>query len=82
MICVLDAIILTYLASIGYQRCEKFKSWWKIMATKKEDKKCLKACPSTGFVVGPYGLCTAALGLRICDDYIHNTVTILLLGFL
>jgi hypothetical protein len=82
MICVLDAIIMTYLGSIPYQRCQEFKSWWKLKFRRKEDNTYLKACQPTGFVIGPYGICNAALGLRICDDYIQNTVTVLLLGVL
>lgn len=82
IICVANAIVLTYLASIPLQRCQKFKSWWTLMLSRMEDMKTLKACKQFGFDLGPYGICTAALGLRICDDYIQNTVTIILLGFI
>lgn len=82
IICVVNAIMLTYLASIPLQRSKKFKTWWTLMLSRKEDMKILKACKPFGFDLGPYGLCTAALGLRICDDYIQNTVTIILLGFI
>ncbi len=82
MICVVNAVALTYLGSIPYRHSENFKSFWAKLLTRKEDKRLLRACKPIGFELGPYGLCTTALGLRICDDMIHNTVTILLLGFL
>ncbi len=82
IICVVNAIILSYMGNIPYQQFLRFKLWCSSMKLGKEDKRRLKACKSAGFSLGPYGICTAALGLRICNDYINNTVTILLLGFL
>lgn len=82
LICVADAVILNYLGGTPYQRSQQFKLWWSFQLRRKDDIRYLKACRATGFILGPYGPCTPVLGLRICDDYIHNTLTILLLGVL
>lgn len=73
VICVVDAVVLTYLGNIPYQQTVNFGSFWRLLLTKKEDRRQLKSSKPSGFDLGPYGLCTLALGLRICDDYINNT---------
>lgn len=78
LICVIDSIVLSYLANIRCQHCKTFKKPWKRALRKWEDKKIYNACKPNGFDLSPYGVCTASLELRICDDYMHNTVVVIL----
>ncbi len=77
--CFVFALLLTCFAGILYTHCKKFKNYWGWQIQKKEDRKRLRSCKIFGFMLGPYGIAYAKLGLRICDDIIQNTVTILLL---
>lgn len=79
VLCFVIAILLTYLSGIPYKNSLKFKKYWTLFIRNKEDKKVLLACKPFGFVLGPYGIAKASLGLIICDDIIHNTVTAILL---
>ncbi len=62
-----------------YTQTKKFKTFWTLNSLRKEERKRLQACKPTGFVLGPYGVCASKLGLHICDDIVHNTVTMILL---
>ncbi len=74
------ALLLTFLASTSIKHSRNFQTYWMRQPLGRECKKRLYACKPMGFNLGPYGACTTKLGLNICDDIIHNTVTIILLG--
>jgi len=74
------ALILTHLANFPFKNTRIFGLYWRHFANNKENKRLLRTCRPCGFSLGPYGVARALLGLQICDDIIHNTVTVLLLG--
>ncbi len=80
-LCFAVALLLTFLGSTPNKQTKKFKTFWALDFLRIEDRKRLRACKPTGFVLGPYGVCTSKLGLHICDDIVHNTVTMILLDY-
>ncbi len=79
-LCFVLALLLTKLANIPYRNSQMFKTHWTKFVRNKGHRKLVHACVPIGFLLGPYGLAKAKLGLNICDDIIRNTVTLLLLG--
>ncbi len=80
IICFVVAIVFTYLVGLPYKNLETFKTYWLTKVHCKENRKVLRSLRSCGFQMGPYGVSTSKLGVKICDDIIQNTVTVLLLG--
>ncbi len=80
ILCFALALLLTYLANFPYKNTKIFKSYWKQFVIRREDRQKLRSCVPVSVNLGPYGKATAMLGLKICDDIIRNTVTMLLLG--
>lgn len=76
---ILLLCILTYFGSIPYNSVDSVKRHWEMRATRKRDKKRIRAIPNFGFTIGPYGFITAYHGLSLCDDIVNNTITVLLL---
>lgn len=81
-VCLAVAIVLTYLANLPRKSMFNFVRLWTILCNQKYDKRMLMACKPAGFSVGPYGIATSKLGICICDDILHNTVTMLLVGII
>lgn len=80
VICFTYALLLTLLANIPYKNSKRFVKFWRIHLVNKEDHKPIRACKTTGVILGPYGFGRAQLGINICDDMIHSMITIILLG--
>lgn len=80
MVCFVIALALTYLANLPRKNLVNFKLNFMGIKLTRKDRKTVTACQSSGFSVGPYGIATSKLGLCICDDIVHNTVTLLLLA--
>lgn len=73
------AITVTNGVGIPRKNVSRFRELAKMERLSRENRQRLRAIPDVGFVVGPYGICSAPVGLRICDDIINNTATIILL---
>ncbi len=73
------AILFTQLFVIPYKHSTQFKKYWVCHVRRKEEKKLLQSCKPSGVLIEPYGVGRPIMGLIICDDIIHNTVTALLL---
>lgn len=78
--CYIVAILMTAYADIPRQNALRFHFYWKRQLVMKIDRKKFQSFPNViGFNVGSYGLATAALGIRICDDIVRNAVTLIIL---
>lgn len=79
ILCFTLAILLTYLFNIPHKNSKKFFKFWMLHLRKNEDKKTIRALMPIGLKLGPYGLATSKLGIRICDDMIQNMIDLILL---
>lgn len=80
VICFVIAIMLTYLMDLSYKSMLQFQYFWKRNLKRRQEKQMLKTCVPIGILVGPLGVGTANLGLRICDDIVDNAVSLLIMG--
>lgn len=76
------AMVLTYLAGLPLRNLLSFKRSWLNCSLGKGERKTLNACKSVGFSLGCYGTANSVLGLHICDDIVHNIVTLALIDIL
>lgn len=74
------AIIFTIMASIPAENVTGFKEFWRQRVTQKRMRLLLAAVPKVGYDLGPYGVVTQEMGLTICDDFVQNTVDLMLLS--
>lgn len=80
VICIMTAIIFTYLYGLPYDHSRIFKRYWVSNASTKYGKKLIQSFKPFGLELGCYGLCHKELGMRVSEDIIHNTIDLLLLG--
>lgn len=73
------ATVLNALAGIPSVNVRWFCKNWKRMVKTKLARRLLKSVPVIGFVIGPYGIATATLGLLICEDIVNNVLRLMLL---
>lgn len=73
------AVIFTLLASIPGDNSNEFKEYWRQRLYQKKARMLLDSTPQVGYKMGPYGQVTNEMGLTICDDYVQNTVDLLLM---
>lgn len=78
-ICFTVAISFNFISHFPCRNSMYFKLCWKEFLVKKEEKRMMWSCKVIGFYLGPYGMATSALGLRICDDIVNNSVNLLLI---
>lgn len=77
--CFIYVLFLTCLANIPYKNSKRFLKFWQLYVRKKEELRNVRGCRPIGLNAGPYGMVTNQLGILICDDIIHNMITIILL---
>lgn len=75
--CFVVAIILTHKFEFFVKNGDKFRRDWRGLLTTSETKKMLKSLQRIGIKLGPYGMVTGRLGIEICGDIIHNSITLL-----
>lgn len=79
-IIIVAAIMGPYVGGFQVRNVPKFRELANKEHLSRENRMCLKAIPDVGFFLGPYGLCSAQVGLTIFDDIMNNTATIILLN--
>lgn len=73
------ALIFTRIASISADNAHQFKLNWAKKVKQRRARMLLASAPKLGYGLGPYGEVTREMGLTVCDDYIQNTVDLLLM---
>lgn len=78
--CYVMVVVMTQYANIPRKNVIKFCEFWRWHVLTKGNRKVLQSCPNNvGFVLGPYGLATAKLGILICDDMTQNAISLILM---
>lgn len=75
---ILIAIVFTDLTGIPCSNVDNLRTTWKRLQLARHERMILNSMPMVGFKLGPYGLVTKTLGIRVCDDIINNLVSLLL----
>ncbi len=73
-------LLMTAYGDIPRKNGIRFHSIWKGELIQKIHRKMFQSIPRViGFDAGPYGVGTAALGIRICDDMLRNAIGLILM---
>lgn len=73
-------LVYTHMSNLTASNSNEYKCFWESKLSKKADRKTLSAFMTAGTYLNKHGMYSDALGFKLSDDIVQNTVNILCLG--